>query len=497
VNAPVSRREGGFLVTRILRALIVSTGVLALSLASAPEANAQPGNDEFANATVIDGTALPFSDTLDTTGATTEAGEPSGGCPYQGGTVWYAITPSSDIVFRVNTSTSDYLNVYTVYTGSSLNALSFAGCGFWYQQISFRATAGTTYYIQVGGYFPSGGVLRLTVSQVPPPPNDDFANATVVDPSSLPFSDSHGGLAATLEPGEPVASCNGLGPPDNSWWYAFTPNVADSYTISTYSNSAHTVAVYSGGSLDSLSEEACAGGSRPFSFAAMAGTTYHIQIGDFYAGQYGDVSFSLDVAPDPVAFFFPSLADPSQYDTVQFYEFSSDPGGNAFSTKVWDFGDGTTETNPGQFPTHRFAADGDYAVQLTVTTTDGRTASTSQVMLVRTHDVAISRFLSPMSASVGQTRTIVVGITNHRYPEDVEVQLFRSIPGGSQLLDALTQHVAVLPGNRTTTFAFSYTFTSDDAALGKVTFKAVATILHARDALPGDNEAVAGPTKVM
>jgi hypothetical protein len=42
----------------------------------------------------------------------------------------------------------------------------------------------------------------------------------------------------------------------------------------------------------------------------------------------------------------------------------------------------------------------------------------------------------------------------------------------------------------------SYTFTSDDAALGKVTFEAVATIVNARDALPADNTATALPTKV-
>ena len=65
------------------------------------------------------------------------------------------------------------------------------------------------------------------------------------------------------------------------------------------------------------------------------------------------------------------------------------------------------------------------------------------------------------------------------------------------LAGALTQHVSVRPGNRTTMFDFSYTFTSADATLGEITFKAVATILNARDALPGDNEAIAPPTKVM
>lgn len=60
----------------------------------------------------------------------------------------------------------------------------------------------------------------------------------------------------------------------------------------------------------------------------------------------------------------------------------------------------------------------------------------------------------------------------------------------------LNQQVPVRPSNRTISFKFSYTFTKDDATMGKVTFRAVATIMDARDALPADNEAIASPTKV-
>jgi len=63
-------------------------------------------------------------------------------------------------------------------------------------------------------------------------------------------------------------------------------------------------------------------------------------------------------------------------------------------------------------------------------------------------------------------------------------------------IGSLRQVVPVRGGNRTTVFAFSYTFTSADAALGKVTFKAVANLQNARDALPADNEAISPPTKV-
>ncbi len=63
-------------------------------------------------------------------------------------------------------------------------------------------------------------------------------------------------------------------------------------------------------------------------------------------------------------------------------------------------------------------------------------------------------------------------------------------------MGTLAQYVPVRSGNRTTNFAFSYTFTSADAVVGKVTFEAVATIIGARDALPADNTLIAPPTKV-
>ena len=135
-------------------------------------------------------------------------------------------------------------------------------------------------------------------------------------------------------------------------------------------------------------------------------------------------------------------------------------------------------------------------VSLTVTTFDGRSASTSRLVQVRTHDVAITKVAAPKSASAGQTRQISVNIRNHRYPETVVVELYKSTPAGYEYIGTLRQFVPVRQGNRTTRFDFTYTFTSDDARIGKVTFKAIASIENARDALPADNEAISPPTKV-
>ena len=114
-------------------------------------------------------------------------------------------------------------------------------------------------------------------------------------------------------------------------------------------------------------------------------------------------------------------------------------------------------------------------------------------MPVRTHDVAVVKFEAPQSARVGQTRQISVYLRNTRYPENVRVELFKSAPGGFQLIGFLDQFIPVRPGNRTSQVGFSYTFTSQDAAIGKVNFMAVVSLPGVRDALPADNELISSP----
>jgi PKD repeat protein len=199
--------------------------------------------------------------------------------------------------------------------------------------------------------------------------------------------------------------------------------------------------------------------------------------------------------PDPVAQFYYYPYDPSTFDTVGFQNASYDPANAGIATCAWDLGDGTTSSDCGGV-SHRYGTDGDYTVQLTVTTIDGRTASTAQTVMVRTHDVAIVTFKAPQAAKSGQTRDLSVGIRNTRYPERVRIELLKSVPGGFDLVGWQYQDIPVRSGNRTTNVSFSYTFTGDDAAVGKVTFRVTAWIESARDAFPADNEAIADPTKV-
>ena len=325
------------------------------------------------------------------------------------------------------------------------------------------------------------------------PANDDFANATSI--SALPFDEVANLSIASVETGEQTPSCAIFnGPVNKTVWYSFTPTQTQSISARIGNASISTVvAAYTGSSVTGLSELGCTVFGGNVTFRAQAGMTYHFLVGGLF-GQGGQVEFRLEVTPPPVANFFFFPGDASSFDVIQFFDGSFDPGGVGIAAQAWDFGDGANAS--GCCPTHRYAADGSYTTQLTVTTPDGRTASASQTVSVRTHDVAIIKFGAPVAASAGQTRQITVGLNSKRYPETVEVQFFRSVPGGYQQVGSLTQSVPVRASNRTTDFSFSYTFTAADAQLGKVTFKVVANLLGARDALPADNESVAPPTKI-
>jgi hypothetical protein len=475
---------------KIAIACLAVLAIAAITLPGVAKAS-PPANDNFADATVI--STLPFTDSGDLNGTTTEPGEPQF-CNFQAQTVWYAFTPTVTTAISADLNGSDFGVVFNVYQsfGSGFGGLGFTGCVGSEGSTEFTADAGTTYYIQAGSISVGPAHLQLNLHEVPPPPNDNFAAATTI--TALPFSDSTDRSAATTEVGEPLnTSCSLV---SHTIWYAFTPNTTNSFFASGVSAGNSMLTVYTGDSLTNLTELGC--GVDRLLFHAEAGHTYFIQVGSFDGQPGTQQSFSLDVAPPLAMAAFFNPPDPSIFDTVQFADATFDPAGpGTIKSEQWTFGDGSSAT--GCCPTHRYAADGVYTGTLTDMTFDGRTGSTQFTITVKTHDVAITKFLVPQVSRVGQTRAISVGISDSRSPETVQVQLLKSVPGSVnnfQLVGTLTQSVPVLPANRTTPFDFNYTFTSDDAAAGKVTFEAVATILGARDAQPGDNTVITLPTKV-
>lgn len=484
-----------------MRITLAVVAVIAALLIPGTAVAAPPGNDDLANATAIAPASLPYSDAATIDEATLESGEPNGPpstCYYLGKSAWYTFTPSTDGTIRADVGSSTFFDrILYVYRqdGSGLGGLTNIGCASPFfngaSTLTFDVQSGDTYYFQVGSYYSwTGGTLNLSVQEILPPPNDDFANATSV--SSLPFGQDVDTTAASVEGGEP-ALCT---PPqsERTVWYAYTPASNGSVTAKVTSAPAPTgIAVYTGNAIGGLTSAGCQYGF-PLTIHVDAGVTYYFQVGTF--GQYGgQLHVVLEVPPPPVVSMYYSPGDPSIFDVVQFSDSGTyDPAYAGIASEAWDLGDGSQAS--GCCPTHRYARDGEYRVKLTVTTVDGRTGSSEQFVQVRTHDVAVAKMTVPQSASAGQTRPIVVGLSNKRYAETVRIDLYRSTATGFVQFAYSTQSAPVKGGNKTSDFAFNYTFTKDDAVLGKVTFKAVATIVGTRDALPTDNEAISLPTKV-
>jgi len=138
-------------------------------------------------------------------------------------------------------------------------------------QLTFTASAGVTYRVQVGGYAgptPASGTLNLNVYTSPGSPsvtavsgNDSLANAWPI--SSLPFNGQQSTASATTEANEPLSfNCPGpqVGSMGKTVWYSYTPAASGSVTVSTTGSSYDTVlAVYTGDSFTVVS-----GGQVPF-----------------------------------------------------------------------------------------------------------------------------------------------------------------------------------------------------------------------------------------
>jgi len=185
-----------------------------------------PPNDFFQNALEI--VSLPFSDRLNTEGATTEPGNAD--CPFAvEGTVWYSFIPDSDMTITADTFGSDFDTILGAYTGTSIFDLHNVACNDQFNgdqsRISFAATAGTEYFFQVGGVLGAVGNLvfnvvsggpPLTATPTPPPP---------ATPTRTPSPYDEPTAAPTPTPGPP-----GPTPPSQPGPERFNPHLSATYS---------------------------------------------------------------------------------------------------------------------------------------------------------------------------------------------------------------------------------------------------------------------------
>jgi len=166
-----------------LRRLSISVclvSIMSLMLA-APALAAPPSNDTYAGRETIG--SIPFTDSLDTSEATTDADDAEWnatcGAPATDASVWYSFTSASDAGVIVDTTGSDYTAGIAAVSGTPGSLITEA-CGP--DAITFFAAAGVTYSIVVfddqEDGTGNGGMLSLSVDLAPPPPSVDVT----VDP---------------------------------------------------------------------------------------------------------------------------------------------------------------------------------------------------------------------------------------------------------------------------------------------------------------------------
>jgi hypothetical protein len=244
--------------------------------------NPPPTNDDIDNAAMIGG--LPFTDSITTADATSAADDPS--CNGNGHSVWYSFTPTRDLPVKSDTSGSDYATSLSVYTGSR-GALSQVACASAPAQVSFNASANTTYFFMVasaaGG---PGGNLVFNVTEGPPA-NDEIGGAI---PLTLNTTVTEDTTLATTAPTDPT-QCEFE--QSSTVWFSFTATQSQPINVdrsgSSYSGATYVLTDLGSGPVVIACSFRFENGVR---FDASAGKTYYFMIAGGFSGG-GQLQLSL------------------------------------------------------------------------------------------------------------------------------------------------------------------------------------------------------------
>lgn len=267
-------------------------GNIVLNLAATPLAT----NNNFANRTSIP----RLNEFLRGAnfGATLEALESSPCYTTIGASVWWTWIAPSNMPVSVTTVGSSFDTAISVYTGTSLTALSLVGCNddridfeVLASEVSFNAVGGTAYQFQVDGIGNSGRG-NVAIGVFSNPKNDNFAARI---PLVGPFVATNGyNLRATMENFEPN---HAFAYGEQSVWWTWTAPASGNVSVSTRGSGFDTaMGIYTGNTVSGLAlvtdnddEAPPAIRTSKATFAASAGTTYHIAVdGYMFADAFGD-----------------------------------------------------------------------------------------------------------------------------------------------------------------------------------------------------------------
>ena len=233
----------------------------------------------------------------------------SGANPGCGGTdpldIWFSYTPASNGIASVDLCGSNFDTRLAIWDACGGNVLicndddDNCGTNSLQSYVSGQVTAGTTYYIQVGGYNSLVGDGDISITLATLPVNDDCANAIQVsEVTNYAFTT----LAATSSGQNP--GCGGNQAPIDIW-FAYTPSVNGIASVDLCGSEFDTrLAVWDacGGNVLFCNDDDdyCGNGSLQsyLSGSVNAGTTYYIQVGGNNT-QVGNGYMTIKLEPYP------------------------------------------------------------------------------------------------------------------------------------------------------------------------------------------------------
>lgn len=261
-------------------------------------------NDSFANRLPLSGANI--TGTGSNLGASLETGEPKNGGVTGGSSVWWSWTAPTTGPVSITTAGSTFDTTLGVYIGSSLTTLAPVASNddetksIRTSRVAFTAMAGQVYQISIDGYRGASGPISFTIDADSSDNNDNFANAALLDGTSI--STSGNNFDATFETSEPhnVGSTGG-----RSVWWSWTAPSTGAVTIATAgSNFDTTLGVYTGTAVGNLTKVAANDDlsssvrTSRLAFAATANQTYHISV-DGYGAARGNIALQLQFTETP------------------------------------------------------------------------------------------------------------------------------------------------------------------------------------------------------
>ncbi len=240
------------------------------------------------------------------------------------GDIWYAFSPVTNEIIRLDTCGSDFNTTLAVYAGSASSCGTSQGpvacnddsllCAEnnGASRLDFAASIGVTYYIRVSGLGGARGNVKLSILAPNRPVNDSCAGALALDAGFSRLFDTTGATT------DPRPGCAGSPLPFFDLWYRTVAPDTGRMTFSTCGGQGNfVIAVYSEAAcgdpaarpLDCSGTSGCSGPGGVITVPCTLGQVFYVRVGGAFGAQGGGGRVNAFYSCDSVGSLLPYAAN--------------------------------------------------------------------------------------------------------------------------------------------------------------------------------------------